>query len=198
MRIKKRNVARLASLSALGAGALGVAASTAEAADIVYVPLSKKVGFSSGYNNSAAWRISSGPTFNMWRYKTWASVPGGTRFTYSVNLGGSGSYSLRFKPGNALPGQKWAALPGVAMSSVRLGLRLKTSRSWTRFVTTTVTTYGGVSGRTSSGVSVTRSHSGTNGDFYKLFQFFSYTDGHTEYGWLSFDLFLSDNVGPDV
>ena len=44
MRIKKKNVARLASLSALGAGALGVAAGTAHAG-IVYTPLSGKVGF---------------------------------------------------------------------------------------------------------------------------------------------------------
>jgi hypothetical protein len=43
MRIKKKNVARLASLSALGAGALGVAAGTAEAG-VIWVPDHVTVG----------------------------------------------------------------------------------------------------------------------------------------------------------
>ena len=44
MRIKKKNVARLASISALGAGALGVAAGTAEAGTIVSNPIGVTVG----------------------------------------------------------------------------------------------------------------------------------------------------------
>ena len=50
MRIKKKNVARLASLSALGAGALGVAAGTAQASGIIFMPLSPNptIGFGRG------------------------------------------------------------------------------------------------------------------------------------------------------
>ena len=52
MRIKSKNVTRLASLSALGAGALGVAAGTAQAG-IIY----SNVGLPAvvGANNAANW-----------------------------------------------------------------------------------------------------------------------------------------------
>ncbi len=63
MRIKKKNVARLASISALGAGALGVAAGTAEAS-IVYTPLDLTVGFSPG---SVASVVLNLPPYT-WRY----------------------------------------------------------------------------------------------------------------------------------
>jgi hypothetical protein len=54
VKIKKANLKRLASLSALGAGALGAASGTAQASSIVYSGiLDDKVGFGNGFNSTA-------------------------------------------------------------------------------------------------------------------------------------------------
>jgi hypothetical protein len=54
MKIKKANMKRLASLSAVGVGALGMASGTAEANNILYSGvLNEKVGFSAGFGRSA-------------------------------------------------------------------------------------------------------------------------------------------------
>jgi hypothetical protein len=84
MRIKKKNVARLASLSALGAGALGVAAGTAKAGVIYYniLPPGTVVG----------------PTSGHWGASITLSGPGATglnnhfRLTMPAPPSGNGSY----------------------------------------------------------------------------------------------------------
>jgi len=62
MRIKKKNVARLASISALGAGALGVAAGTAEAGTIVSNPIGVTVGPCCAASMSVTFKGPSGST----------------------------------------------------------------------------------------------------------------------------------------
>jgi len=54
MKIKKANLKRLASLSALGAGALGIATGTAEASSIVFSGiLNERIGFGKGFGRGA-------------------------------------------------------------------------------------------------------------------------------------------------
>jgi len=61
VKIKKANVRRLASLSALGAGALGMATGTAEASSIVYSGiLDERVGFLTGFQSKATFAGPNG------------------------------------------------------------------------------------------------------------------------------------------
>jgi hypothetical protein len=183
MRIQKKNVAQLASLSALGAGALGIATGTAEAG-IVYTPLNNTVGWTSG-NAGYQWTVPGSDVFALSRggtsrktYTRHGSM-GATilkRQGYSVKLGGS---MVVFRPGDAATGQKWSDLGGT-VTGMRLGLRqnifeLVSSGSGPRF------TY------------KSAHFLGTDGDFYKLFEFYSGTNQY--YGWLSF---YQDIGGPDV
>jgi hypothetical protein len=197
MRIKKKNVARLASISALGAGALGVAAGTAQAG-IVNVPLGNtKVGFSSGYGTAAGVSILGSGAFDLSRHSTTFGIKSGFAYQHLNRLWG---HSLLFKPGDAVSGQTWNKLSGSGVKSMRLGLRQ------TNHVTRLVPGPG-LNFPTFSGGSihfptstleqfVYHSHSGTNGNFYKLFQF-NGGSGNL-YGWAYFDQTVSDSVGPDV
>jgi hypothetical protein len=194
MRIKKKNVARLASLSALGAGALGVAAGTAHAG-VIYTPLAGKVGFSSGYHQGWGVGVTSSASFSLGRTNTGFSRTS-NRFIYIQG------YNLKFKLGDAAFGQKWTALGGAPASYVKLGLRqsiLKTgSRPGSGYFTTTT---GGalVHQSTSQPYSYwVRGHSGTNGNFYKLFQFTGSSPLSGDYGWVYFQQSVSDTTGPDV
>jgi hypothetical protein len=54
IKLKRSNLKRLASLSALGAGALGVNAGTAEAYVVYSGIVNEKVGFGSGYGAHAS------------------------------------------------------------------------------------------------------------------------------------------------
>ena len=59
--VTKRNLKRLASLSALGAGALGITTGTADASSIVFSGiLDEKVGFSPGFHNRATFTGPNG------------------------------------------------------------------------------------------------------------------------------------------
>jgi hypothetical protein len=194
MRIKKKNVARLASLSALGAGALGIGAGTAEAG-IVYTPLNNTVGWASG-NASYQWAVPGSDIFALsrgrtsrqtyTRHKAFSSTLVKRR-GYSVKLGGSGM--VMFRPGDAATGQKWSDLGGT-VTGMRLGLRQNIFES--------------VSSGSGPRFSYNSAHFlGTNGDFYKLFEFYSGTNQY--YGWLSFYQesggwlsYYQGSGGPDV
>jgi hypothetical protein len=202
IRIKHANVKRLASLSALGAGALGVAAGTAQAG-IVNLPLigNMKVGFTDPpYGGSAFVPVLSSVFFGLSR-RSASSGPSFQRiYQFSNNLWG---HSLVFKTGDALGGQKWSDLAGTAVGTMRLGLRQRTRNWWTQpgpGYTTTITS-GGVPSYIhhstfQSMSSVQKSHTGTNGYFYKLFQF-NGSSGNL-FGWAYFHQTLNDDVGPDV
>jgi len=163
MKIKKSNVARLASISTLGAGALGVAAGTAEAS-VIYTPLNGKVGFDSGYHD--VFSISMLPAGAL----QVADSSRGTVFSWhqTVLLGATGP--LKFKPANAIFGQTWNIFGSALVQRQVLGTRWgTTSRS---------------------------GHQGTNGTYYKLFEFT--TSGQTDYGWLELNESVSNAAGPDV
>jgi hypothetical protein len=174
MRIKKKNIARLASLSAVGAGALGVAAGTAEAGVIYSGPLTEKVGFSKGYGSLFT------ESLGALRLGVFTSRTGSfSGFSRSVKLGGTGFY---FGKGIALPGETWNNLhSGSAAITTVLGklrgafLTSHIPGPWTQA-------------------------SGTNGNFYKLFR---YQPPLTSplYGWIYLDETVNltnGGTGPDV
>ena len=85
MRIKKKNIARLASFSALGAGALGLAAGTAQAG-IVYTPVTGNVG-------SVGWGIGANTVWN-------ATLMAGVKLQVVGSQGGTGTgAAYRIKAG---------------------------------------------------------------------------------------------------
>lgn len=167
MRIKTKNVTRLASISALGAGALGVAAGTAQAGIVnVTLPADPHVGFTR-------------PGFT---YSAQVHFPGGAHFSLSTVLAPHKFYnhlegfnSLIFRRGDAVSGQTWSQLGGAGAGPITLGWRQ-----------TAVLT----NGKTQV------SHGGTNGYFYKLFEFFG--AGGQRFGWAYFDQTVSNTGGPDV
>jgi hypothetical protein len=76
VKIKKANLKRLASLSALGAGALGVGGS-AEASSIVYSGvLNEQIGFGPGYEAKDSFL---GQTVKIHQWSPGASRPGARR-----------------------------------------------------------------------------------------------------------------------
>jgi hypothetical protein len=200
MRIKKKNVARLASISALGAGALGVAAGTAQAGTVIVpLPANTKVGFSGGYGSSARANILSGAYFRLWRTSYSPFSESGTAYRHFNNLWGTGS-SLVFKRGDAAFGKTWNQLSGPGVGYMTLGSRRTNIIS--RYVPgpsyTTNTGEGGATHISTSHTvtSAQHSHFGTNGNFYKLFQF-NGGSGNL-YGWAYFHQTVSDSIGPDV
>jgi hypothetical protein len=190
MKLKRKNVSRLASISALGAGALGVAAGAAEAGTIQYTPLNHEIGFSattkpvglaSSFNApivkgiSAAFRRSSrtfGTTSSGGRF-----IPNSASFRRSVQLVGKLSVGINsaggligFAVGNIVPGQKWQ----VGSQPYTTGLVP-------------------LGARTNSGASL-----GHHGDFYELFAFRKSSNAQEEYGWILLNENLSSTAGPDV
>jgi hypothetical protein len=195
MRIKKKNVARLASISALGAGALGVAAGTAQAG-VVYTPLDLKIGFSPGYGNSTNVNLPGGAYYELQKMFN-------TSGSFYQYLNGLHGYQLVFKPGDAIGGESWNLLGSTPVSFMGLGLRQNhvSSRSRPGPGYTTTTVFSGVVNHNHHSTStpysyVVKSHTGTNGYFYKLFQF-DYTSSYL-FGWAYFHQTVSDTVGPDV
>jgi hypothetical protein len=121
MRIKKKNVARLASISALGAGALGVAAGTAEAGTIVYQPINATVGPShlgsttitfglSGAGGSAGFKV-------WWNSMSIRNPVLGTATASTVWASVAGVHGLKFKAGKGWlsvgsSARKWTTVVG--------------------------------------------------------------------------------------
>ena len=174
MKIKRKNLARLASISTLGAGVLGVPAGAVAAGVIQYTPLNGHVGFSSGYNSSFAAAIVPGIVASFRR-----STFGGSGGNYfgkvdlSANLQNSSVTAangfLLFKGANVTAGRKWSTAGGGTGTAVRLGVR-----------------------------SASSSFRGTNGDFYKLFAFTPSGSTAPDYGWIALHQIVTATVGPDV
>jgi hypothetical protein len=114
MRIKKKNVARLASLSALGAGALGVAAGTAEASGVIVSsnnpsPIAIVPGSSNALvipllNASASvrvgWQMSTfgnDPGYS-WQAKAWGAGSRGSAVQFLLNASASWLQLLSARP----------------------------------------------------------------------------------------------------
>jgi len=194
MKIKKRNMARLASISALGAGALGVTAGTAEAS-IVYTPLNGNVGVSDGWGASFHATVPGGQ-FSIYRSSSGARSSG----TWRVKMFATGS-SMAVKLANAVVGQTWGKLGGGVATTQTLGYR----RAWRVTVGSVPplsTPNGGSSGGGTPIYRTYKSHTGANGTFYKLFRFNASCgtgcSSHLDYGWLKLDQALSDTSGPDL
>ena len=187
-----------------GRGGAGVAAGTAEAG-IIYTPLSGKVGFSNGYGLSASTLVASTTFLHLVRTNTakWNGISRTAHTSrYLVKLFGWWS-GLAFKPGDALGGQRWGDLHSAAAKTVTLKGTRRLVTHWRQgrgpgYFTTTAS---GARNHVSTSTwlsSVKRSHSGSNGDFYKLFQFFSSSANQYDYGWVSLYQSMSDTSGPDI
>jgi hypothetical protein len=171
MNLTKKNAARLASISALGAGALGVATGTAEAA-IHYTAVDDKVGFGAGYGASATLTLTGPANVRVFRSTVvGSSTPIGYR-AWSVLLAGTSVESR-----NATAGQTWVQgkAGGLAGTQEIVGERSANSST-------------GSAGRTSS----------TNGTFYRLFRFQKGGSGAWYYGWVELSQTVTGTVGPEV
>ena len=191
MKVKKKNLTRLASLSALGAGALGVGAKTAHAG-IVYTnfPAPKPtVGFSTAtsfYVNPIA-SIGFGG-FRLFTTATPTTHSTSLHFDASVlaklMLQGLSGVKFQEAPG---PGFIWNNTAPIFSSKALRSKRYFYSVNFTRTTYPTATP----SGRTTltTGTRFKSSHIGTNvlqdrqGDFYLLFTF-NPTGSQDLYGWI--------------
>ena len=171
MRIKKKSVARLASLSALGAGALGVAAGTAQAS-IVHPGLTPVTVGPEG-NSYARVALQGSAGFSV------KSGGHAASYRWSVDFwGGSGTRFLKRATRSAFlsvvgSGRKWGS-PATSLTGQLVGLAKRT--------------------RTGS-----VSHTWGNpafSDQYVLFKFQS--GGDTLYGWLELSNAMSTGYGPNV
>jgi hypothetical protein len=181
VRIKKKNVARLASLSALGAGALGVAAGTAQASDIIFIPLPPGivVGFSSSVLSGASFPVLS----NIFAVRTASRKKSGWTTLGVIAFGFGYSNPFFFKRRASFlsivgPGIKWSNAPGSTGS----GPFAIATRGYKG---TTGVKFGGAG-----------SNNGNFSDQYALFQF--QAGGNTLYGWLELSSSVSAFSGPDV
>jgi hypothetical protein len=182
MRLKRKNVARLASISALGAGALGVVAGSAEAGTIQFTALSGEIGFSAttkplGSLSTLKVPVVPGITAYFKR-SSFFTAPGGALKSGTVNLEGLVSPaisfaggSINFQTGNAVAGQQWKYSGPASSGALDLLLGQRTSAGF---------------------------HSGQNGTFYKLFAFATSYFAPYDWGWIELDETVSATAGPDV
>lgn len=180
MRLTKRNAARLASISALGAGALGVVGN-AEAGPIVYTQLNGEVGFGPGSKSifsASSFKAPIVPGMNAY-FRRFALTSSSRLATglirmaagLSVNLVAQGA-DLVFRDGNAVSGQKWSSFrTSSANRSLLLGVRTR-------------------SGFTGG--------NGQNGTFYKLFAFVQSSFAPIDWGWIKLQETMGPPNGPDV
>lgn len=166
MKISKKNAARLASLTAVGAGALAISPSAAKA-NIIFTPenITLTPPISGGSNFTS---INLTAAFGL---GFTANKSGSSSFMRMRGLNGAGLVAI----GVAGPGNTWNQLvtaPGQAANSVRIGSRFRSS-------SVTSTTNGGTSRFTFTNTNVPKRQ-----PFYKLFSF-TPSGGGTDYGWVS-------------
>jgi hypothetical protein len=178
MRIKKKNVVRLASISALGAGALGVAAGPAEAS-IIYTPLSGDVG--PGQQAVATVALTGGSRFKIQRYtRQFTTYSGANSHLWLVDLTQPGP-NVKFKGiSNFIEivslGKKWGSAPGKSIEAAGIAQR-----------------HHSISGNSTIA---------DNGAFTDKYALFKFQDGsQIDYGWLELSNAVSRGAsgsGPDV
>jgi len=211
MKIKRKNLARLASISALGAGALGVGAGSAEAG-IVYTPINTKVGFSPGSQFSFS-LFPGGGSGGFSLYTNYGyhfrGFSGGYSVSAFLKIVLSGLSGMRFQPAPG-PGAIWNGTPfnGFGTSTIlQRTLRYKYFFGFSTTHSVTKRTSNGATVFTAGGaVSMTPSHVfhpphttfagshhvGQVGDYYLLFTF-NPTGSQIDYGWLHLN---GDPTGP--
>jgi hypothetical protein len=92
MKIKKANIKRLASLTALGAGAVGASAGTAEASSIVFSGLvDAKIGSGTGYQSKFSF-AGPGGAAEVLRLRSTAYCVSGCFFSQNVGVYGRGKH----------------------------------------------------------------------------------------------------------
>lgn len=185
MALKSKKLAKLSSITALGAGTLGVVAGTAQASSIISITPDASVGFSRGFGSFWYTSFLGVAALGLSAFTNYRSR--GTR--YQVNLWGSG---VNFRLGDALPGKKWDDLAvQPVVGSITLGNRSIQYRT----MTVVRSTPGGAT-YSSTTFQTVLNHSGKNGSLYKLFQFDNL--GVTDFGWIELSQSVSDFRGPDV
>ncbi len=197
MKIKKQNLARLASISALGAGALGLTTGTAEAG-IIYTSYTTppQVGFSAGFGANyslnlapgeglqlAAVSIESGPMSAAHMAMRAVGLQSAGFFTAYRNkaITSNGTLGAKIRVGggattfgHARPGQKWNSINGSGGAFGAVAVRESA-------VSGSVPIFGeGIGG----------------GSGYYLFEFPS--GGQTDYGWIELSTVVSGTTGPDT
>jgi hypothetical protein len=182
MKLKRKNRARLASISALGAGALGVAG-TAEAGTIQYTALDHEIGFSattkpagsvSTFNAPIVPGISayfrrSAQTNSLGSFERRLHLS--ARLSVGVNIAGG---LLGFAVSTAQPGQAWKAGQPYA-GGLLLGRHTFTTSGFNAF------------GKINH-----------NEDFYELFAFVKSSNAKEDYGWIHLNETVSSTAGPDL
>jgi hypothetical protein len=191
MRIKRKNFARLASLSAVGAGALGVAAGNAEAGPIeyqVYNPCVDVTGYGA-YNLNFRWNVggifsvinSFFKTSGLYIFGTWSA----SQHIRATQLGGGSGPHVSFRQTLVGPGWKW----NTVNASIRSYLNIARWRQWLTFTWAPGTTWTTLWAGHLTQKTVTSAHGGTGGS--PRFALFRYGSAPYNYGWLE----LSATVG---
>ena len=193
MKIQKKNVAKLASISALGAGALGVAAGTAEAGTIVYNPIGVTVGTGGSAFQTISWaggKIGVGLQNGSFGSSGYWRV--GMAGYSGVNFKKVGLFAAIVSAGKT-----WNTAAGGTGRMVRIASR-GYSKTLQYFPGPLIP---GGSGSRYPGSSKTITsfwaHAGGNfADKYVLFEFPA--GAQTDYGWLELSSWVSPTGGPDV
>jgi hypothetical protein len=214
--LKTRNLKKLASLSAVGAGALAITADKAEAASIFtnYVPLNQTVGFAAGDSPfaDATFRFPAtcGCTGSSIFGFLFGTAVGATRLGDAIyrSIGGYGIGVFRNATGTSrFPGLHFAAFstaaPGIRTSSLIQQLAIvDQGKTWFQVVPnpTKVGYYGGtMGGRVWLGNSTNTSHhlfgNTSFQDKYLLFQF-GFPTAPPRFGWIELSYSVTDAWGP--
>jgi hypothetical protein len=171
--IKSKNVRRLASISALGAG-VALAVGPAEA-EVIPVIENQKIGFDSGFGSGPfTFPLIGSASFSIARTSSFFKSHGKQFSSRAVFLNGNAGVEFAISPNSGAfsQGQAW---PGGSRSS---HLVIATRRNHSR-------AFGGGSGT-----------SFNDNEQYFLFQF---PDGHaTLYGWGQLAVVANEKTGPDV
>ena len=195
MSLKPRHLKRLASLSAVGAGAMAITADKAEAGTINWVPLATPVvvGFGAGDVKSTSFTFKAlSNTFRFGFSRSFGASPGGLAFFRSVAAYGTAvkgatsdfRFATRYFPvppgSGSVPflrifnaGDTWAGSSG-AFGSAPVGVRF-----WA-----------------GSGSGTTHKVAG-NGPFAHQFAMFEFGPAVApDYGWIELSYSVSDGFGP--
>lgn len=199
MKITRKNAVRLASITAVGAGALGVAAGTAEAGTIPLgpYPLNASVGYPNPGSHSGTFSIGNATLGNLFNIR-WSGTSSTFRSSGRISAQ-QGSASLRFAANLATKAlSNWA---GPVFASRLIASRF-VDRKYTQ-TGSTATTGGGFTPRSATVTTFGGSTDKTNGgtDDYLLFVFTNPVNSHTDFGWLQLSdvtLVTGDPAGPSA
>ena len=186
IKLKKSSLKRLASLSALGAGALGFNAGTAEAYVVYSGTINEKVGFGPGYGTHASIALPHGAALALFTFRSTAALTSGNLTHLDIaarNLGGPDGTRASFRVARsnnffclgAPRGAKFGTPPAVRGSGY-----IATSEGGSQRLIHTYTKFNST-------------------DQYLLFRFTGGKLPHSIYGWAQLSLILPhDLAGPQM